>query len=184
MSVASFLSSNAHHKSVSLNFILFLSTHSDHRRLNTPSLIGVNRHSIRPHYLKDFFIQNSGAKDGNAFCVDDGLVASGEGPGNLLLTVHEDGDTFLFHADSYAMPSVQWGRKRGQKYSHNDSKCDILEALFFAGITKRSIPLLTFVCQILTEATLAQLGTTLKTGSWKQRAKLSLEVTQPANLWH
>lgn len=70
-----------------------------------------------PPYLKDFLIQDSGAKDSNAFCVDNGLVASGEGSGHLLLTVHDDGDTLLLHADGDTMPSVQQVRKmRGQKY--------------------------------------------------------------------
>ncbi|TNN88412.1 hypothetical protein EYF80_001194 [Liparis tanakae] len=55
---------------------------------------------------------NSGTKDSDAVCIDGGVVAPVEGPGNLLLTVHDDGDTFLFHADSYTMPSVQQGRNK------------------------------------------------------------------------
>lgn len=73
-----------------------------------------------PPYLKDFLIQDSGAKDSNAFCVDDGLVASAKGPGHLLLTVHDDGDTLLLYTYSYTMPSVQHGSKEGgQKYNQN-----------------------------------------------------------------
>ena len=63
--------------------------------------------SIWLPYLKDLLIQDSGAKDSNALCVDDGLVASAERPGHLLLTVHNDGDALLVDADGYAMPSVQ-----------------------------------------------------------------------------
>lgn len=74
---------------------------------NTASLIQSNSDSTWPPYLKDFLIQDSGAKDSNALCVDDSLVASGERPGQLLLTVHNDGDSLLLHADSHAMPSVQ-----------------------------------------------------------------------------
>lgn len=58
-------------------------------------------------YLKDFLIQNSGAKDSNALCIDDGLVTSAERPGHLLLTVHYDGDAPLLHTDGHAMPSMQ-----------------------------------------------------------------------------
>jgi len=73
----------------------------------------VDRDSKWLPYFKDFLIQDSGSKDSNAFCVDDGLVASAEGPGHLLLTVHNDGDTLLLHTDGYTMPSVQQGSKVG-----------------------------------------------------------------------
>ena len=79
------------------------------------SLIQAN--SIWPPDLKDFLVQDSGAKDSNALRVDDGLVAPGEGSGQLLLTVHNHGDALLLHADSNTMPSEQQGRKvGGQKY--------------------------------------------------------------------
>lgn len=68
-------------------------------------------------YLKDFLIQDSGAKDGDALCVDDGLVTSAERPGHLLLTVHDDGDALLLHAESHAMPSVRRGCRGGQRFS-------------------------------------------------------------------
>lgn len=55
-------------------------------------------------YLKDCVVKNSGAKDGDAFSVDDGLVASVERPDHLLLTVHNDGDGFFLHTDSNTMP--------------------------------------------------------------------------------
>lgn len=87
----------------------------------------MNRDSIWPPYLKDFLIQDSGAKDSNAFCVDDGLVTSAERPGHLLLTVHNDGDTLLLHTDSYTMPSVQqWSKTGGQKYKQNTLALPIL----------------------------------------------------------
>lgn len=55
-------------------------------------------------YLKHFLIQDSGAEDGDALCVDDGPVASGQRPGHPLLTVHDDGDALLLHADGHTMP--------------------------------------------------------------------------------
>lgn len=63
--------------------------------------------SIWPSYLKDFLIKNSGAKDGNALRTDDGVVASAELPGHLLLTVNNHGDFVFLHADSHTMPSVK-----------------------------------------------------------------------------
>ena len=88
---------------------------------NAASLIQSNRDSAWPPYLKDFLVQDSGAKDSNALCVDDSLVTSGEWPGQLLLTVHNDGDSLLLHADSHTMPSVQRGSKEGgQKWWHTE----------------------------------------------------------------
>ena len=66
-----------------------------------------SRGKISLSYLKDLLIQDSGAEDSNALCVDDGLVTSAKRPGHLLLTVHNDGDALLLHADSDAMPPVQ-----------------------------------------------------------------------------
>lgn len=79
----------------------------------------MNKDSIWPPYFKDFLIQDSGAKDSNAFCVDDGMVASAERSGRLLLTVDDDGDTLLFHTDSDTMPSVQ----RGSRGSEIQQEC-------------------------------------------------------------
>lgn len=76
----------------------------------------MNSDSTWLSYLKDFFIKDSGAKDSNALCVDDSLVASGKWPGQLFLTVHNDGHTLLLHTDGYTMPSVEQGSKGGQKY--------------------------------------------------------------------
>lgn len=62
-------------------------------------------------YLKDFIIQDPGAKHSDALCVDDSLVTSAQRPGHFLLTIHYDGDALLLHAESYTMPSVwQEGR--------------------------------------------------------------------------
>lgn len=75
----------------------------------------MNRDSTWLPHLKDLIIQDSGAKDGYALCVDDSFFASAERPGQSLFTVNNDGDTILLHADSYTMPSVQEGSKGGQK---------------------------------------------------------------------
>lgn len=65
--------------------------------------------STRPSYLKDLLIQDSGTEDSNALSVDDSPIASPQRPGNLLLTVHDDGDALLVHAESDTMPSAQQG---------------------------------------------------------------------------
>lgn len=67
-------------------------------------------------YLKDFLIQDPGAKHSDAFRVDDSLVTSGERPGHFLLTIHYDGDTLPLHAESYTMPSVRQEGRGGVKY--------------------------------------------------------------------
>lgn len=56
-------------------------------------------------YLIDFLVQNPGAEHGDALGADDRAVASGQRPGQLLLTVDDDGDAFLLHADGHAVPS-------------------------------------------------------------------------------
>lgn len=58
-------------------------------------------------YLKDLLIQDSGTKDSDALGVDDSPIASPQRPGHLLLTVHDDGDALLIHAESDTMPPAQ-----------------------------------------------------------------------------
>lgn len=65
--------------------------------------------STCPSHLKDLLIQDSGTKDSNALSVDDSPSASLQRPRHLLLTVHDDGDTLLVHAESNTMPSAQQG---------------------------------------------------------------------------
>ena len=55
-------------------------------------------------YLKDIFIKDSRSKDSDALCVDDSSVTPAQWPGELLLTVHNEGHTFLLHTDGYTMP--------------------------------------------------------------------------------
>lgn len=109
--VASIFSSHSRpkkaNKSIFQNVKPFLQLVSHHTLHNTASL---KQDSTWPPYLKDFLIQDSGAKDSDALCVDDSLVTSAEWPGHLLLTVHNDGDALLLHAESDTMPSVQQGR--------------------------------------------------------------------------
>lgn len=76
-------------------------------------------------YLKDFIIQDPGAKHGYAFSVDDSLVTSGERPGHLLLTIHYDGDALLLHAESYTMPSVRQEGRSGLKCSQGLQVCQV-----------------------------------------------------------
>lgn len=94
-----------------IQLIHIISHHNHHNAAK------VKRDSTWLPYLKDFLIQDSGAKDSYALCVDDSLVASSERPGHLLLTIHNDGDTLLLHADGYTVPSVQQGSKGCQKYN-------------------------------------------------------------------
>lgn len=70
--------------------------------------------STCPSHLKDLLIQDSGTKDSNALSVDDSPFASPQRPGHLLLTVHNDGDTLLVHAESNTMPSAQQGSNRDE----------------------------------------------------------------------
>lgn len=74
-------------------------------------------------YLKDFIIQDPGAKHSDALCVDDSLVTSGQRPGHFLLTIHHDGDTLLLHAESYTMPPVQQEGRSGVEYSQGLKVC-------------------------------------------------------------
>lgn len=70
-------------------------------------------------YLKDLLIQDSGTKDSDALGVDDSPIASPQWPGHLLLTVHDDGDALLIHAESDTMPSVQQ-RHNGKRDALSD----------------------------------------------------------------
>lgn len=62
---------------------------------------------LSPSYLKDLLIQDSGTKDSDALSVDNGPSASPQRPGHLLLTVHDDGNALLIHAESNTMPPVK-----------------------------------------------------------------------------
>lgn len=75
--------------------------------------------SICPSHLKDLLIQDSGTKDSNALSVDDSPIASPQWPGHLLLTVHDEGDALLVHAESNTMPSAQQGS------NGNEAHCQI-----------------------------------------------------------
>lgn len=72
------------------------------------------RDSTRPSYLKDLLIQDSGSKDGDTLSVDDGPFAPLQRPGHLLLTVHDEGDALLIHAEGHAMPSVEQQNDRDE----------------------------------------------------------------------
>lgn len=54
--------------------------------------------------LKDLLIQDPGAKDDDAVDVDDGVLAPVQELGDFLLTVQNQGDIFLLHAQSHPVP--------------------------------------------------------------------------------
>lgn len=72
-------------------------------------------------YLEDLLIQKPGAKHGDAFGVNDGALAPREGLGDLLLTVHDDGDRLLLHTDGNAVPPGQGHNKEGKSESKGES---------------------------------------------------------------
>lgn len=55
-------------------------------------------------YLKSFFIQDPGAKDGYAIGVETGTVTPAQGLGQLLFTVNSYSHSLLLNADAYTMP--------------------------------------------------------------------------------
>lgn len=58
-------------------------------------------------YLENLLIQNPGAEHGDAVGADGSLVTPQEVFGGLLLTVHDDGDRLLLHADGHTVPPAQ-----------------------------------------------------------------------------
>lgn len=75
---------------------------------NTESRNGTNvKINFIPHcksYLENLLIQDPGAENGNAVGVDGGMVTPEELFGDLLLTVYNDGDILLLHADGHTVP--------------------------------------------------------------------------------
>lgn len=79
-------------------------------------------------YLENFLIQNPGAEHGDAVSADGSLVTPQEVFGDLLLTVHDDGDRLLLHTDGHTVPPAQsqekptlrikTGRSRSLKFQH------------------------------------------------------------------
>ena len=55
-------------------------------------------------YLENVLIQEPGTEHSDAVGVDGGMVAPGKRLGDLLFTVHNDGDILLLHTDSNAVP--------------------------------------------------------------------------------
>ena len=70
-------------------------------------------------YLKDFFIKYSGSKDYDSLGVHDGVGTALQSLGGLLLTVQEEGDGLLVHADGHAMPPGE--RQETQEARHATS---------------------------------------------------------------
>jgi len=69
----------------------------------------------RPHsklYLENLLIQKPGAEHSDAAGADGGTVASEERLGDLLLTVYDDGDRLLLHADGHTVPPGQSHEKQ------------------------------------------------------------------------
>lgn len=65
-------------------------------------------------YLKNLLIQDPGAEHSDAVGVDGSLVTPGERLGDLLLTVYNDSDCLLLHADSHTVPPDQRHNKEGE----------------------------------------------------------------------
>lgn len=70
-------------------------------------------------YLENLLIQDPGAEHGDAVGVDGSVVAPQELFGDPLLTVYNDGDRLLLHADGHAVPPGQ---------GHNEKRWEITEA--------------------------------------------------------
>lgn len=54
--------------------------------------------------LKDFFIQDTSTKDDHSMGVQHWTSTSGEGPGDTLLAVKDEGDRLALHSHSYTVP--------------------------------------------------------------------------------
>lgn len=54
--------------------------------------------------LKDFFIQDTGTKDDHSMRVQHWTSTSGEGPGDSLLTVNNEGDRLALHSHTHTVP--------------------------------------------------------------------------------
>lgn len=58
-------------------------------------------------YLKDFLVKDPGSEHSDPVGVNRGTVTPEEGFGDLLFTVHDDGNSLLLHADGHTMPPVR-----------------------------------------------------------------------------
>lgn len=54
--------------------------------------------------LEDFFIQDAGTEDDHAMGVQHRTGASGEGPGDALLAVNNEGDRLALHSHTHTVP--------------------------------------------------------------------------------
>lgn len=61
-------------------------------------------------YLKDFFIQDAGTEDDHSTRVQHWTRTSGEGPGDPLLAVDNEGDRLALHSHTHTVPPGRGGR--------------------------------------------------------------------------
>lgn len=71
---------------------------------------GITLFSDCSGYLKDFFIQDTGTKDDHSMGVQHWTSTSGEGPGDSLLAVNNEGDRLALHSHTHTVPPDHGGR--------------------------------------------------------------------------